>query len=139
MTEESFGIIPVKKDCGHLKFLLIQHRGGHWAFPKGHADQGETDVQTALREFREETGLPGCEIRPEVSFVDSYEVTGEDGTDHPKTVKYFLGWVTEGKVQIDAEEIQDYAWLNFKDALERISFDGCRSILEDLKGQLDRG
>ena len=40
-------------------FLLIQHQAGHWAFPKGHANPGESPAETARREFAEETGYIG--------------------------------------------------------------------------------
>ena len=48
--ERSFGVVPVWKDVdGRVLFLLIQHHSGHWAFPKGHAHIGETDIEAALR------------------------------------------------------------------------------------------
>ena len=40
------------------ELLLCHATGGrHWDIPKGMADPGETSVQTALREAREECGL----------------------------------------------------------------------------------
>ena len=43
---------------GQKELLFIKHRHGtHWSFPKGHMEEGETEVQTALREVKEETGL----------------------------------------------------------------------------------
>ena len=35
---------------GQKELLFIKHRHGtHWSFPKGHMEEGETEVQTALR------------------------------------------------------------------------------------------
>ena len=56
------------KSCGVVLFnsgkvLLLRHSstssrgGGHWDFPKGHIDEGESEIQTALRELEEETGI----------------------------------------------------------------------------------
>ena len=56
------------KSCGVVllnsgKVLLLRHPsnsshgGGHWDFPKGHIDEGESEIQTALRELEEETGI----------------------------------------------------------------------------------
>ena len=55
------------KSCGVVLFnsgkvLLLRHssissRGGHWDFPKGHIEDGESEIQTALRELEEETGI----------------------------------------------------------------------------------
>ena len=57
-TEKSCGAVVLRKNQGRLQVLLIKHiNGGHWAFPKGHVEPGETEEQTALREIKEETGL----------------------------------------------------------------------------------
>ena len=54
----------MEKSCGVILFngqevLLLQHpdskNKGHWDFPKGHIENGETEPQTALRELAEET------------------------------------------------------------------------------------
>lgn len=38
--------------------LLVRGRlGGKWSFPKGHKKRGESDLQCALRELWEETGI----------------------------------------------------------------------------------
>ena len=49
------------------KVLLLQYATGqkegewdlqgHWDFPKGHVDKGETEIETATRELEEETGI----------------------------------------------------------------------------------
>ena len=55
--EKSCGCIILKND----KVLLIGARDDdgnlYWSFPKGHQEEGETDIETALRETREEVGL----------------------------------------------------------------------------------
>ena len=48
----------VRKNGEQYDLVLLRHRfGGHWSFPKGHVEAGETERQTALREVKEETGL----------------------------------------------------------------------------------
>lgn len=47
--------------CADGEYLLVQrgHGGdypGHWAFPGGHIEQGESSKDAAIREFQEETG-----------------------------------------------------------------------------------
>ncbi len=56
--EKSCGAVLVRRAVSGWETLLIRHaNGGHWAFPKGHVEPGETEAQTALREIREETAI----------------------------------------------------------------------------------
>ena len=58
LHEKSCGAIVYRKYHGNLEILLIKHvNSGHWSFPKGHVEAGETEVETALREIKEETGI----------------------------------------------------------------------------------
>ncbi len=64
--ERSCGAIVFREIEGETRVLLVQHKPGHWSFPKGHKEQGESDHETAIREVYEETGvriaiLPGFE------------------------------------------------------------------------------
>ena len=56
IKEKSCGAIVYRKYHGNTEILLIKHiNSGHWSFPKGHVERGETEVQTAHREILEET------------------------------------------------------------------------------------
>ena len=61
----SAGIIPfrINKETNELEFF-VGHPGGYWwknknywAFLKGNVENGENWQETALREFKEESGL----------------------------------------------------------------------------------
>ncbi len=52
--------VPYRRRGTRLEFCLITSISkGHWGFPKGIIDPGETAVQTALKEAEEEAGLYG--------------------------------------------------------------------------------
>ena len=52
------------------EFALVHRpRYDDWTFPKGKAEDGESDEENAEREVREETGLR-CERGPEVATID---------------------------------------------------------------------
>ena len=56
--EKSCGAVIFRSIGGKWHVLLIRHeKGHHVAFPKGHVELGETEVQTAEREVLEDTGL----------------------------------------------------------------------------------
>ena len=53
-----------EKSCGCIiiddnnKVLLVYGNGSYfWGFPKGHVEDGESEVETAKREVKEEVGL----------------------------------------------------------------------------------
>ena len=61
--EKSCGAIVFRKYHGNTELLLIKHaNGGHWSFPKGHVEPGETEQETAAREVKEEVAIDvACE------------------------------------------------------------------------------
>ena len=84
--ETSCGAVVFHKFEDEYKFLLINFLHGNlnfWGFPKGHMEKDETEIQTAKREIREETGLD-VEIIP--GFKTSNEYTYQNSV---KKVIYF--------------------------------------------------
>jgi bis(5'-nucleosidyl)-tetraphosphatase len=134
--DEAFGIVPIFKQADKThQFLLIQHHAGHWGFPKGHADPGESTVQTACREFREETGIAEFTVLDEVAFAERYNFM-RDGRKFQKTVIYYPAFVQSTQVQCQPEEIQGYVWLDFAAASARLTFEGARRILAEVHSYL---
>jgi 8-oxo-dGTP pyrophosphatase MutT (NUDIX family) len=150
MKDEAFGIVPVFVNATDTLFLLIQHQAGHWAFPKGHADPGESALETAKRELEEETGIRDYEVVEEPSFVEYYSFVQEaaptsvkhyafakEGEVIEKTVTYFVAFVNSMDVVLQVEEVQNSAWSSFEEAINLITFDGNRQVLREVKAYLD--
>ena len=150
MKDEAFGIVPVFLSEADTLFLLIQHQAGHWAFPKGHADPGESALSTAKRELEEETGIRDYEVLEERSFVEYYSFLQEavpssvkhyslakEGELIEKSVTYFVAFVNSMEVVLQAEEVQNSAWSSFEEAVKLITFDANRGVLREVKAYLD--
>lgn len=133
--DEAFGIVPIWQNPVGNRVLLIQHHAGHWGFPKGHADPGETAIATAQREFEEETGITDYQALPDQVFVEQYRFM-RDGCRVEKTVTYFLAWVYSTTVICQEKEIRNYAWLLFEDATRQISFNPARQVLQQVQAYL---
>ncbi len=125
--EKSCGAVVFRKKEGEPQILLICHRnGGHWAFPKGHVEKKETEEETALREIREETGL---KVKLDTAFRTSVSYSPEPGV--MKEVIYFAA-----KAEKDAdphrqeEEVLAIDWFSPEKALERVTYDNDRKVLE---------
>lgn len=140
MKDFSFGVVPVFKEENRILFLLIQHlhnKGGHWAFPKGHPEVGETGLETAKRECEEETGLKNVKIIEDLEFFEKYSFE-QGGIQIDKTVKYFLGLANDKNVIPQEIEIGNYAWLEFDEALEKITFTEGKKMLLEVGKNLDK-
>jgi bis(5'-nucleosidyl)-tetraphosphatase len=135
VLEFSFGIIPLQKVDHVWNVLLIQHTGGHWSFPKGHAEAGENSKQAAERELNEETGLTierWLEIEP---LTEQYFFT-VNGKRVKKTVKYFLAEV-KGKLKIQLKEIKAAKWVPLAEAESHVSFPAAKSICKQAQSLLE--
>lgn len=118
MSEAS---LPQTKACGFLivqgdpieSFLLMKHPS-RWDLPKGHVDEGETEMQCALRELEEETGIQADDITvdPDFRYQLQYVVHYKrkfGGSDALKTVVYFLARLNRD-VSLKLTEHGDAKW-----------------------------
>lgn len=110
----SCGVLVVVGDPVE-RFLLMRHEQ-RWDLPKGHVDPGETDLECALRELHEETGIPrdAIELDPFFRFEHRYLVryarTG--GEARLKTLVIFLARLTRD-VRIEVTEHPGYQWITW--------------------------
>jgi len=131
--DQSFGVIPVFKNRDSFLFLLTHHKGGHWAFPKGHKKEEENDRDTARRELFEETGVKECELLELTPLHERY-IFKENGKVFEKTVKYFLGIVTNKDTSTPPEfrsEIEEIKWLPYTEAMNLITFSTTKKVLKE--------
>lgn len=128
MQDQAFGIVPIFRQDQELWFLLIQHHEGHWGFPKGHAEDDESAMVAACREFEEETGIRDYQLIDVPSFKEIYSFVKRHKTIE-KTVIYFTAVTKTMQVNCQEKEIQDYAWLPFQAAMERLTFPQSKQIL----------
>lgn len=120
-----------EKSCGAVIFndennyILICHNAGHWDFPKGHVEDGESEIETARREIKEETAL-------EVDFIEGFRESIQYtlGKNKLKEVVFFLAKVKSSNIVIQLEEIKDFAVLPFEKALEKITYPLNKEILK---------
>lgn len=94
-------------------------RPDFWDFPKGLLEKGETGLEAARREAKEEAGVEILEIAPQFKETIRY-FTRREGQTIPKFVAMFLAEVKTDKVKLSWEHDR-YEWLSFEEAHERIS------------------
>lgn len=133
--ETSYGIIPLQKERLIWRVFLVQHRAGHWSFPKGHPEDGEDSKQTAERELNEETGLVVKRYLSHETLSETY-FFNHQGQKIKKTVIYFLAEV-EGKVILQEREIAKGAWCAVDEAHGMLTFPEAKKIARGIQLLVD--
>lgn len=124
--EKSCGTILLREGEGGPEVLLLRHRSGHWDFPKGHVEAGESERQTALRELREESGLIG-EITG--SFRSSVRYSPYPGCE--KEVVFFIARPLSDTLLLQQEEVSEGGWFSLDKALDTITYDSSKALLRE--------
>lgn len=127
--EKSCGAVVYRKHHGNIELLLIKNaNGGHWSFPKGHVEDGETEEQTAAREIMEETNI---EVLLDTSFREV--ITYAPKRDVTKDVVYFLAKAITYDYIPQIEEISKIKWVEINNAQQILSYDNDRQIVAKAK------
>lgn len=125
--EKSCGVLPYRIADGQREFLLVFETYSQcWSLPKGHIEAGETDVQAALRELYEETGLT-AKLDTDRTAAIEYPISDFAR----KQVAFFLGEVT-GVPSVREGEIDKYKWVTaeeLKDYLFPDTYEACKALL----------
>ena len=125
--ERSAGVILYKTEGQRRVYLILQYAAGHWDFAKGKKIRGETDMQAALREVREETGITDVPICDDFKEEIKYEFM-RDGTAIRKTVVFFLGRTESSNIALSGEHT-DYTWQEYNDAILAVTHEAARRVL----------
>jgi 8-oxo-dGTP pyrophosphatase MutT (NUDIX family) len=100
--------------------------------PKGLVKRGETSEEAALREVREETGYR-CRVVNELPKSEYFYRRGDKLVR--KTVRWFLMDPVEKEGEHD-HEIDDVRWLPVKEAIDALSYDSDRKLVETVEAGL---
>jgi bis(5'-nucleosidyl)-tetraphosphatase len=134
--EFSAGIILVNNVSDHNReeILLLRHTAGHWDFPKGNIEQGETELDSAIRELMEETGITRFRIMPNFRYAITYRYRRNQRIILKK-VTLFLG-TTDLKIVTLSNEHIDYKWEYIDKAYEIVKYKNTKRSLANVKNFL---
>jgi 8-oxo-dGTP diphosphatase len=125
------GGIVVRRDGDATEFLLVHRPRGDWTFPKGKAERGETDEETALREVEEETGLT-CSLGALAGETEYHDAAGR-----PKVARYwFMEPQSVGHTFTPNHEIDGVQWCTRDNADALLSYEQDRRLLEAVVREL---
>ena len=129
LHEKSCGAIVYRKSHGNTEILLIKHiNSGHWSFPKGHVEGNETEVETAIREIKEETAI---DVMIDPTFRET--VSYYPKRDNQKTVVYFIGKAKNYDYIPQEEEISEIRWVDIGYASNILTYENDKNIVNKAK------
>ena len=127
--EKSCGALVYRRFHGNTELLLIKHaNGGHWSFPKGHVEEGETEIETARREIKEETGV---DVIIDTTFREV--VTYSPKKDTQKDVIYFIARATTFDYTPQEEEVSQVKWVEINRAQSFLTYDNDKQLVNKAK------
>ena len=95
------------------------------ALPKGHPEDGESPVDAALREVREEAGVEARLVEP-LGDVRYWYTRG--GRRIAKVVSFFLLQYVSGEVDDHDFEVEDACWMPLEEAARELTYAGEREM-----------
>ena len=131
------GLLMCRKEDNELQFFLVHPGGpfyvkkneGVWSIPKGLPENDEEILQTAQREFFEETGIEakapfyplGSVKQKSGKIVHAWTFKGEWHSDQGISSNIFkIEWPPRSKKFIDIPEVDRAAWMNYDEAVKMI-------------------
>jgi len=115
--EELVAIVPTRRASDGSRVV---------ALPKGHIDRGETPLQAAQREVREETGICG---EPVCELGEARYWYRRDGQTIPKSVSFFLFSFLDGDTSDHDEEVEEVRWIGLAEAQHELTHVAEREIV----------
>jgi 8-oxo-dGTP pyrophosphatase MutT (NUDIX family) len=128
LGEKSCGAVVYLKKGSETLYLLLHYEAGHWDFVKGNVEAGETEQETVVRELREETGIIDAHFIEGFKQKIEYYYRRKGETVHKEVIFFLMETGTE-TITISFEHIGSI-WLNYTQAMEKLTFKNARDLLK---------
>ncbi len=128
MKKISCGAIIFRRENDKIYFLLLKYPN-YWGFPKGEKEENESEIETAKREIKEETGIE--DLRFIFGFRREYEYYYFiEGKKVEKKAVFFLAETKTKDVKISWEH-ESYKWAEFEEALKLLGYEEDKRNLKE--------
>ena len=127
IREFSAGGLALRRFRARDFLAVVRVKGGTvLALPKGHPDGDESELEAAVREVREETGVRAEPIEKLGDISYTYE---RRGRQIDKRVAFYLFEYREGELEPD-HEIASARWMPLEEAARSLTYEGEREMVQ---------
>lgn len=119
IKEKSCGTIIIDDD----KVLIIKQKQGFYGFPKGHMEKNETEVETAIRETKEEINIDVL-----IEETKRYSLNYVIDNKIDKEVVYYLAKPLNKNIIKQESEINDILWIDIDKVIDILTFDNLKEL-----------
>jgi len=135
-------VIPFRHTAVGMEFAVLKRSDADcWQFVAGGGDDGETPIQAAVRETREEVGIsaPVISLDSRASVPRNCFAAAESWSDQVFVIPEHCFAVDAGNSTIIlSEEHTDCRWLSYEQAFSLLKWDSNRTALWELNERLKR-
>ena len=121
------GAVIFRPSSAGPRFLLIRNAKGHWDFPKGHIEPGESRMEACRREVREEAGIRGFQAISGFMARRSWSFR-DNGSRVTKVCWFYLGEARGSRIRLSSEHTRG-GWYAPVVALGKLQYSTQRSLL----------
>ncbi len=132
--EFSAGGVVFRREPEGVLWLVIRPKGSNkWRLPKGWIEKGESSLEAAKREVREEGGVE-TEVLGKIGSEKYFFI--ENNQKIFKTVVFYLMKYIQEAQEGYSWETEEIDWLPFQEAKEKLFFEKEKEILEKAREKL---
>jgi predicted NUDIX family NTP pyrophosphohydrolase len=153
MAKKSAGLLMFRRASGGVEVFLVHPGGpfwarkdeGAWSIPKGEYAPGEDPLETAKREFQEETGfqasgefIPLSSLKqPSGKVISAWALEGDCDAASIRSNTFSMEWPPRSGKQQEFPEVDRAGWFTIPAAKEKV-LRGQVPFLDELKEILKR-
>ena len=131
---KSCGFVAFRRVNNENLYLIITSKNGDVGFPKGHMEENETELQTAIRELKEETNT---DVTPIPGFRREINYLLPNRKDTRKISVYFLGESISNHLVPQEAEVNKAEFLPYAEAREALTFSDTKTILAEAEEHIN--
>lgn len=122
------------------EILIVNQNYDSWSLPKGHVDEGETELETAKREIYEESGISQLTLKKNFPPYVRYRIglNGNDDETEIKNIQMFLFETPETELKPQDPINPEARWVKKEEVCNYLTHMKDRKFFESIMTELER-